>query len=224
MPLTCGCSSVELKSCPPYASLETVRQLTEDLCDKNCYGEVDILVDEADFMEEIGATSCCQAVMVKRGDCLFISLDGGESWQQFCNEDYSFKGTSSVDQTILSGASAFLIFEDVSWDTHSFKTSNTRFTIPTSGYYMVSANLRIDCDGTHHRVRVRTLVNGNTVNGNLNDIDALASVPLGSVFTSSVYYLNSGDYIEMYASAVDNDFTKIVIGDSNSNFILIHKI
>lgn len=226
MPLTCGCD-VEIKSCAPYASVQTVQDLAESLCATNCSGEVPEGTSTDDFLEVIGASECCDTIMVKRGNCLYISFDG-ISWQEFCgiDVDYSFKAYSTIEQDFPVGEERFVNYNTVLWDTSSFYTATNYFTVPIQGYYLVIANMRIDNDGLLHRLRLRTYQNGTIANAVLAQIQAHASSIPDSITSSTVLYCQAGDYIQMAAQSFENPLVKAALtgNENRSNFISIHKL
>lgn len=116
----------------------------------------------------------------------------------------------------------------VQLDTESYDTgsnfdnsTNYRFTVPTTGYYLVSATVTYQNLVANKRYTTAIYKNGTRVSsvtiGNGGATDYM-SVPI-----SDIIYLTSGDYIELYAQVIDTGVNTIDInGSPSQTFMSIH--
>lgn len=115
-----------------------------------------------------------------------------------------FSGASvrnSSTQSILNGVNTKLTFDTEEFDTanyHSIVTNTSRFTVPTSGYYQIFAQVHWQgaSGGTTRRIAI--MKNGTTY---------ISLTRIGPLSTNSpaqecsrLCYLSAGDYVEVEVS------------------------
>lgn len=105
-----------------------------------------------------------------------------------------------------------------SFDTGSdFDTTNNRFTAPVTGYYEVSANLRVSNLADGNQIILELYVNGSTYLVATSVSASAANDP--SVNISSLVYAEAGQYIELYGSA---STTIALVASAFGTFMSIH--
>jgi|GEM_PF-2814538 len=111
----------------------------------------------------------------------------------------SFSAYQSTTQTIANGTSTKVQFQTKEWDTASKfdATTNYRFSPTISGYYQVNACVGFSGDANAGAVLAIIFANGSPVkSGTYTSGNAFIGAQTN---VSTLIYLTSGDYIEVYA-------------------------
>jgi lysophospholipase L1-like esterase len=112
-------------------------------------------------------------------------------------------GVQSIGTTLTA-----LTFDTESYDTNTYHdnvTNNTRFTVPTTGYYRLTGLLNTDANAV---ARVGLRVNGSTYIGTVAAGNAGASIE-GGVLITTEYSLTAGDYVELMGYFGTTQNTKV---------------
>jgi hypothetical protein len=108
----------------------------------------------------------------------------------------AFRAYSSGGTSLTGAAWTKLTFDTEVFDTDS-KFASDRFTPGTAGYYQVSARARLNASGTANSLYLSIYKNGST---DAEDGTETNAYPSGN--PSVLIYLDSDDYIEVYAYSV----------------------
>jgi hypothetical protein len=128
--------------------------------------------------------------------------NGSFSVSRLSGDSSAFSGASvyrNTTQTLTNGTFTTIQFNAEEYDTDTFHdnaTNNTRLTVPSTGYYLLSGKLSYDANATGQR-RLAFIVNGGTdYYGQAVSENTGGSIP-ADVTTTHVINLTAGDYVEM---------------------------
>lgn len=150
---------------------------------------------KGDLAGGTGANTAAR-LAVGTNDYLLVAASGettGLKWQRFP----TFSGARAYHSTTQSVGNSVtplnMDSEDFDTDTyHDNSTSNSRLTVPATGYYWASAHAQYATTGV---VIIGLSINGTAVTG------SAVSHPAGDckLHTSQVVYMTSGQYLEAWA-------------------------
>lgn len=130
------------------------------------------------------------------------SFNGGGGGGSSSSIGPSAKALNSTTQSITGLMNTALTFNTNSWDTcssctiHSTSTNPTRFTAPSTGFYLVSCTTFLSTSVTFDLIFD---VNGSALNGSSSVIGTAGNSFQTSASITDVVKLNSGDFIECIA-------------------------
>jgi hypothetical protein len=75
----CLCDNLVIDSCPPYASEKSFREYIAEECN-NCSGVVPVATTNANLKTAAEIDSCCNEIIINRGNQVVYSIDGGINW------------------------------------------------------------------------------------------------------------------------------------------------
>lgn len=152
-----------------------------------------------------GATS---SITIVTNQCIFVWSDGtnyryGTGPQGPAGSSGSAvtdiaKAYCSVNTTITSSVTKVPLDTVVFDPKGCFDvTTNHRYNCPSTGYYLVNANVDINAGGTAAQIQTRILKNGTTMT--VGDGYVSSSFSSAGVSVSDIISCSSGDYLELWA-------------------------
>ncbi len=143
-----------------------------------------------------GISATCAAGEALQG----ATISGGIVTAGTCvsNADASARVTHNASQSVNSTLAA-LVFNTETYDTnnlHSTSSNTSRLTAPVAGTYVISAGVTFSDGNEDRNLQIR--LNGTTTYISKDSLDSQAS---GSMTTTTTYYLNANDYVEVMASS-----------------------
>lgn len=113
----------------------------------------------------------------------------------------------STDQTVSTGSSTKITFTSEEFDTGSdFDTTNSRYTAPSTGKYMLIADLRFPGITSTDYHYVNVYKNGGAYKTFYSQLED-GGFATRHLSLTTVLNLTSGDYIELYTESSDSSYT-----------------
>ena len=143
-----------------------------------------------------GISATCAAGEALQG----ATISGGIVTAGTCvsNADASARVTHNASQSVNSTLVA-LVFNTETYDTnnlHSTSSNTSRLTASVAGTYVISAGVTFSDGNEDRNLQIR--LNGTTTYISKDSLDSQSS---GSMTTTTTYYLNANDYVEVMASS-----------------------
>lgn len=183
----CLCDNLEIESCPPYAAKKSFDEYLAVECNV-CSGVVPVATTMANLKTAAGIDSCCEEIIINRGNQVIYSIDGGTNWLE--------TGVRRLGHVVAFGSTSFTSNVSVTPNITSSSASganeipvtysNNRFTITEGGTYLYHFNFVISPTATiaAGNFIFEILKNGASFNPRLVASPLLVYPSVGNIFHS----------------------------------------
>jgi hypothetical protein len=133
----------------------------------------------------------------------------------------AFSAYASSNQTVSSAADTKITLDTELFDTNS-NFASSRFTPTVSGYYQISATIKMTCSGNLRRNDIELFKNGSLYQvGSSIDVGASSTGIsfIQSTISTVMYFNGSSDYVELYVFPQANSGTLTVAGGSDKTWM-----
>lgn len=149
-----------------------------------------------------------------------VDIDNGVIALEKMKATIACRAYNSTSQSITSGAARKVTLDVENFDAgNNFDTANSRFAVPTTGYYHVDAGLEFQNVAAGEQGIIFIYVGGSVVATSKGYGPVLNDDPSATV--STVLYATAGQFIELYAQCTS---TKSLLGLSDRTFMSIYYI